>query len=1013
MIRARESPLSLEKEHEALIDGLTGTTSANSDLDLERIVARLAPETDPIARDELLRETCAAGHDLWPIAERLKLEADRMRYLDIQASLAWSATIEQLGLIARADSIVALAKMTEALTVFEQDRYAESIELFDQASSLFQLIGHDLGWARAQIARTSACVALGRFDEALLRAEEARTILVTSGDDRRVAALDNNVAVLLERMNRPAAAIEYGERALAYFLRTEDGYHAAHVLSNHALLLWRLGKVRQALETHAQARDRYTAAGAAADALREDVNSGGILLVLGRYAEARTVLSSSRRQLLLLSANYQAARAGTLLVECCVRMGRYSEAIAAASGIEQELAVFDATADVLGIAVWHCTALAEEGRTSQAIETLNRAARLAADQPGFASYMAVLDLARARLLRSSGQTVAATELLDSTIPALGELGLELEAASAKILHSHLLLDQSRCDDAFLAASEAATIADRGGIEWLAAHALHARARAERRQGLDGAARSTLSLAVWRLDRVQQVTAWDDRAAFTNTTAAIFEEAVELALSRREYRLALYYVERAKARALADHLKIRSDIRPRAGDAQVSALVEELSELREQLAWSQAVRRRHDSAATLKTHQYEANGRSMDSSATIEARIAAIWRELQAANPVYRRQAAALDVRDDREHDDDTAASQLLQAITEETDRDVPTALLEYFGVGGDIVIFVVFRGSLKIERIPGACAETQRLVTLLRLNISRSASAVAGGGAVSETLARNARGILARLYDLLIRPAAGHLAGAARLVIVPHGVMHHVPFHALYDGERYLIEDHEVSYSPSADLLSHFAARHGGLPDPGPGERQSIVFAYARDGRLPHVEVEGRWVADVLTGRLCRGAEASIAAFQSDATKCGIVHIAAHGDFNPEEPMLSSLDLYDGQLSTLDVFEMELNCSLVTLSACETALGVTGAGDELMGLSRAFLFAGAPSLVLSLWMVDDRSTAALMREFYIALCDGQSKAAALRRAQLSLLRNQVIGDTDVSSPFFWAPFQLIGHAGRL
>jgi CHAT domain-containing protein len=290
---------------------------------------------------------------------------------------------------------------------------------------------------------------------------------------------------------------------------------------------------------------------------------------------------------------------------------------------------------------------------------------------------------------------------------------------------------------------------------------------------------------------------------------------------------------------------------------------------------------------------------------------------------------------------------------------------------------------------------------------------VASGAGVPDALTRNAVGILSRLYDVLMRPALRQLAGVTRLVVVPHGATHHVPFHALHDGARYLIEDFEVSYSPCADLLDHFSARHRLLPDASLLDRQALVVSYSHAGRLPHVDMEGRWVAEALGGRLFSEHEASIAALSAAAGSQNVLHIAAHGSFNPEEPMFSSLQLYDGLLSTLDVFDLELNCSLVTLSACETALGVTGAGDELMGLSRAFLFAGTPSLVLSLWMVEDQATAALMREFYRALRHGGTKAAALRQAQLSLLNSKGDMEKDISGPFFWAPFQLIGHAGPL
>ncbi len=184
-------------------------------------------------------------------------------------------------------------------------------------------------------------------------------------------------------------------------------------------------------------------------------------------------------------------------------------------------------------------------------------------------------------------------------------------------------------------------------------------------------------------------------------------------------------------------------------------------------------------------------------------------------------------------------------------------------------------------------------------------------------------------------------------------------------------------------------------------------------GALAHVALEGPAIAAVLGGRLLREDEATLRELRARAGNCTVLHVAAHGVFRPDEPLLSSLQLSDGRLSALEVFDLELRCSLVTLSACETSLGVQGAGDELMGLSRAFLYAGAPSLLLSLWKVEDRSTAALMEVFYRGLGAGLGKAAALRQAQLALLHGIAGAGTAYSAPYFWAPFVLIGDGGPL
>ena len=171
-----------------------------------------------------------------------------------------------------------------------------------------------------------------------------------------------------------------------------------------------------------------------------------------------------------------------------------------------------------------------------------------------------------------------------------------------------------------------------------------------------------------------------------------------------------------------------------------------------------------------------------------------------------------------------------------------------------------------------------------------------------------------------------------------------------------------------------------------------------------------------MRGRVFVEDEATLAQVQEAAAECHILHLAAHGDFRPDNPLFSGLALADGWLTTLDIFNLHLGASLVTLSACQTGRSVVSGGDELLGLMRAFLSAGAASLVLSLWAVEDRSTARLMETFYEKMAEGYTKAAALRCAQLQFIEGRC-GDgetaTSCTHPYFWAPFFLVGDAGVL
>jgi CHAT domain-containing protein len=249
----------------------------------------------------------------------------------------------------------------------------------------------------------------------------------------------------------------------------------------------------------------------------------------------------------------------------------------------------------------------------------------------------------------------------------------------------------------------------------------------------------------------------------------------------------------------------------------------------------------------------------------------------------------------------------------------------------------------------------------------------------------------------LIRPIQ-HLLQDRRLVIVPHQVLHYVPFHALFDGEQYLIDEHDVTYSASASVLKICRERK-----PSAMERQDLILAIA-DELTPHISDEADALRQLLpNAHVFTGPDAREDKLRKYGPSAGKIHIAAHGIFRADNPMFSSLRLGDSWLNLFDIFNLQLGAELTTLSACETGMSAVSEGDELLGLARGFLYAGTPSLVVSLWTVNDRSTAQLMRRFYEGLNSGLTKSHALRQAILEV-------KNAFPHPYYWAPFILLGKS---
>jgi CHAT domain-containing protein len=327
-------------------------------------------------------------------------------------------------------------------------------------------------------------------------------------------------------------------------------------------------------------------------------------------------------------------------------------------------------------------------------------------------------------------------------------------------------------------------------------------------------------------------------------------------------------------------------------------------------------------------------------------------------------------------------------------------MVEYFAANSRLVAFVSDSRGLKGWVELGAPESVRRNLELLQLNLDSAISLVAGGQSMPAALNRNARALLGQLYQLIWAPLLHMLGERQSVVVVPHDLLHLVPFEALHDGQRYLVERLELSLAPSRAVWAQCMAR-GELPLGG----GDLVMGYSCDGALPFVDAEATQVAAALGTEPLLGPTAS--ARRLAAAGAGrVVHISLHGEFRQDNPYFSTLLLADGPLTAADVALLRVGSSLVVLSGCETGLSRVTRGDELMGMVSAFLEAGSASVLASRWRVDDRATAGLMTRFYEGLLAGSGKAAALREAQAALAAQE-------SHPLYWAAFGLIGHGGPL
>ncbi len=315
-------------------------------------------------------------------------------------------------------------------------------------------------------------------------------------------------------------------------------------------------------------------------------------------------------------------------------------------------------------------------------------------------------------------------------------------------------------------------------------------------------------------------------------------------------------------------------------------------------------------------------------------------------------------------------------------------LLEYFVAGDTILAFVITSTAITVTHLP------------LRLRDLELAFTRTDDGKLGQlrNLPRGADHrlrqpwILNKLSQTLLEPLGETVWSAPLLCIVPHGLLHYIPFHALYQkigsGPRYLLENdaqtRRIIYAPSATTLFDHCQRKTPSSQTG-----CLAIGYNDLAlNLSQAEIEARMIAQITGGKSWTGTAATCASLFDKGTNYRYLHFSCHSWFNPAWPMSSSLSLADGPLDVTDIlYGLRLDADLVCLSACETGRSHVLRGDELVGLVRAFLYAGTPSVIVSHWVVNELSTRLLMEHFYRELTADSNqarvgaKAGAVNRAQ--------------------------------
>ncbi len=911
------------------------------------------------------------------VVEQIQSEVAHLVLVDLDQA---DRLTEAAGWIAETlddDYCRALSLRASGHVLYARSRYSLAAERYQAALALFERLNREAEVGRTLSSALQALAYLGQYDQASAWAERARGIFTRLGDRLRLARLDSNAGNILYRQDRYAEALHLYERAREEFRDLGEPRDVAAVLSNMAVcsisrsefdralgyyreariwceqqgmpllvaeadyniayLHYLRGEYKRAIELYQTTREHCAKLGDVYHEALCDLDQAEMYLELNLTEEGAELAQRAFDRFQNLRLPYESAKALTNLGLARNHLG---EARASLRLLRQAQKIFNREKNVLWSAsldLYQALVLYRERRLKTADRFARRALNFLSPSPA-QGKAALCELLLARLLLESGQNVKAKQLCGQALQRL-----DPQDAPATSFHLHLLMGQ---------------------IE----EALN-----------PNAAYREYKIAQETAENLRSGLASEEvKIAFLKDKVTVYENLVWMRLERikggRKYEEAFAYIEAAKSRSLADLIAFHAHALP----SRVSSpkrLATKVHALRKELNWhyhqmelvslgSERISVRH-----METLRRQARSR--------ETQLARILSGMRAADQEFAALQGLADVS--------------LDAIRSALPDD--TAMLEYY-VARD-VIYACVLGSGCLDIVPVARADRVRmLLRLLHFQLSKFRLGPAYLRHFAAELRRAAEAHLQELYAELIGPVRS-LLDARHLVVVPHAFLHYLPFHALQSGRQYMAEAYTMSYAPSGTVYSLCSRK---APE---FEQKSLVLGIPDDA-APHIRIEAEAAAATLpNARLFLGRDATEGVLREGGRRSRFVHIATHGIFRQDNPMFSSIRLGNSYLNLLDLYDLELSAELVTLSGCSTGLNVPVGGDELVGLVRGLLYAGAQGALVTLWDVNDRSTADFVAAFYRHLGKSSDKAVALQRAMQELRETH-------PHPYYWAPFILVG-----
>ena len=953
------------------------STSASNDLAV--LIDRLIAAENILARENLVQQVKELRERsvLVAMADAVNRMAreDLRRAESLAEAICWVAE--------RSGDLFSRARTRRASGNLQvlRGKYVDAIQTFQTCAEQFATIGEEIEVAATLSTSLLPLMYLSRYSEALERARQAREIAERRQDNLLLARLDINVGNILHRQDRFSEAILHYDRSLATLDRLGEKRDCVIAWLDLAVCHIAVNDFFRAEDAYKKARELALSENMTSIVAEADYNIAYLYYRRGDYSQAMQLYQQTRQYCQRVADHYMSALCDLDQAEMYLDLHLNREGTQLAQQALDAFESMDMGYEAAKAVVWLGIGAHQNRQPFEALDVFTKARQRMEHQQN-AVWVALLDFYRAIILKQEGRF---NEALHSCIAAhsfLSTFSRSGKVIQVQLLRASLHLALDEVHEAGICCASAMESARRLRSPFLLTQGCAIRGQIEETNGSASAAISSYEEALQWLEKSPvRPQGEESKLSLSKNRLELYEALVSLIASAPSAEhtpdAVFHLIEKAKARELSELLAFRANVVP-APSGSRSSLVERVRTLRSELNWYHS----EMDAADFRTTENSAQ-QARDTRTRIENLEKDLTSTLSQLRPTDEEFLVLQDATT-------IPLSQTQEVIHQDE------VILEFYEARGLFHACVVGTDSLRI--VPTARRETVRdMLQSLRSQFARQMRRDNQLPQFPVPLAAGLESNLAALYRELIQPVREHIEGH-RLIIVPHGALHHLPFHALFDGTRYLGENHVVSYAGSASQYYLSSRKQVN------GHDRDLIFLGENFDQQASMRDR---IRSLLPGaRKFPGETSNIETLEKHGPQSRFIHVESRLQLRQDNPLFSKFTVGQTEVSILDTYNLHLPCSLLGLSGTGSRIDPAGSGSEIYALAQGLEYAGVQTLLLPLWNVTGEPLVQFLEYFYNRVSSEPDKPLAFQQT-VSAMKERF------GHPYYWAPFVLRGKTGRL